>query len=114
LISWPALGITIAIEAVVVFAFAWKLGLPTARVVLISVAANAITQPAFTIWLRHVLYGRDYLWWQYFAIGEACVWLAEASAYYWFVTSRGNPVRALLLSGFTNFCSLAVGLALPL
>lgn len=112
--SWLTLVLTIAIEAPVVAAVAARYRLPVWRIAFASIVLNLITQPLLSAWLRYALVGQDYLYLQYLAAGELCVWLIEAGAYAWLLRDHGkNIAYGLLLSGLANATSLLIGLILP-
>ncbi|MFY9288697.1 MAG: hypothetical protein WAO98_09375 [Alphaproteobacteria bacterium] len=99
---------TLLIEAVVLTIYGtWKrLDLP--RLLIFSFILNCATQPLFSLWLRNVLEGQDYLWWDYFIKGEVIVFLGEACAYAIFYKEKRNRFAlGLTLSLMANAASAA-------
>lgn len=111
--SLAELFLTIIIEASVL-AFAVPARIKRSKLAALSVIANLVTQPIFSVSMKAILARQDYLWWRFFVVGEVAVVVAESLLY--FLLLRGDKIRlstCFLWSLAANAASGGFGLLWP-
>jgi hypothetical protein len=112
------LGVTILVEAPIVWALASALGLDRWQALLASGFVNTITQPSLYFALQHFSSPGVLRWRLTFAGCELAVWIAEALLYLACLESlrraRGRVGKALAISLAANAASAILGLLLPI
>jgi hypothetical protein len=113
------LGVTIVVEAPIVWLLAWRLGLDRWRAAVVCGFANALTQPLLFLFLRQPPSpGSTPHWALSLGAGELVVWIVEAALYLACLESlrraRSPILTALGLSLAANAASTALGLLLAI
>jgi hypothetical protein len=115
--SATELGLSMAIEAPIVWALFAALRLHRWRSALASLFVNGLTQPLLHLALVGLAAATVRSWWTAFAVGETLVWLGEALLYLASLPdlrrSRAALAKALGVSLAANAASAAVGLLAP-
>jgi hypothetical protein len=113
------LGVTMLIEAPIVWLTAWAWNLDRWRAAIACGFANGLTQPLLYLYLHRLpAPGSSPHWRLNLAAGELAVWFAEAILYLAFLESlrrsRGPVLKALGMSLAANAASTALGLLLAI
>ena len=112
------LALTIAVEAPIVWALSWPLGLDRWRAALVCGLVNLITQPLIYLILTRAPIVGVLQWRLAFAGCELVVWIAEALLYLACLEdlrrARHAVAKAFALSLAANATSALIGLLLPI